>query len=313
MTNKDIPKRKMKRVEQFNAGYTTRPDWINESLYPFKSRYIELAGSLVHYIDEGSGPVLLFLHSVPTWSFIYRNIIKNLKSNFRCIALDYPGFGLSKPSDGFIHTLKNHSEIVRLFIQALELNEVTMMVHDIGGPIGLGVAAMQPERFHALIIADTFGWPLNDYNYPKLERMVKIVGSPFGSVIVDTNLLLRSFLKGIKLRSLSQVEKAAYRGPFAKVSARHSIHNLFRSIGQSDGYLTEVKQGLGHLRVLPALLIFGNEDPTFEAGFMNRFEQIFSRSHSVILKGAGHFTPEEAPDEITSVIKSWWQSLQEQV
>jgi pimeloyl-ACP methyl ester carboxylesterase len=135
--------------------------------------------------------VLLFLHSFPTWSFIYRNIIKNLKSNFRCIALDYPGFGLSKPSDGFIHTLKNHSEM--------------------------------------------------------------------------------------------------------------------------KGYLTEVKQGLGHLRVLPALLIFGNEDPTFEAGFMNRFEQIFSRSHSVILKGAGHFTPEEAPDEITSVIKSWWQSLQEQV
>jgi haloalkane dehalogenase len=143
--------------------------------------------------------------------------------------------------------------------------------------------------------------------------LVKIVGSPFGSVIVDTNLLLRSFLKGIKRRSLSQEEEAAYRGPFAKLSSRHSIHNLFRSIGQSDGYLTEVKQGLAHLRDLPALLIFGDADPTFEAGFMNRFEQIFPRSHSVVLKGAGHFTPEEASDEITSIIKSWWQSLQEQV
>jgi haloalkane dehalogenase len=311
--NKDIPKQRLTMDEQLNANYTKRPDWISESLYPFKSRYIELAGSQVHYIDEGSGPVLLFLHSIPTWSFIYPNMIKNLQDNFRCIALDYLGFGLSKASDGFIHTLKEHSEIVSLFIQALELNEVTMMVHDIGGPIGLGVAGKQPERFRALIIADTFGWPLKEYNYPKLERMVKIISSPFGSVIVDTNLLLRSFLKGIKRRSLSQEEKAAYRGPFAKLCRRHSIHNLFRSIGRSDGYLTEVKQGLAHLRVLPVLLIFGDADPTFEAGFMTRFEQFFPLSRSIIIKGAGHFTPEEAPDEITSAIWSWWQSLQEQV
>jgi haloalkane dehalogenase len=143
--------------------------------------------------------------------------------------------------------------------------------------------------------------------------MVKIMATPFGSVIVDTNLLLRSFLRGIKRRSLSQEGKAAYRGPFANLSWRHPIHNLFRSISHSDGYLAEVKQGLPHLRDLPVLLIFGDADPTFEAGFMYRFEQIFPRSHSVVLKGAGHFTPEEAPEEITSAIRSWWQSLQEQV
>jgi haloalkane dehalogenase len=91
------------------------------------------------------------LYSIPTWSFIYRNMIKNLQHNFRCIALDYLGFGLSMASDGFIHTLKDHSDIVRLFIQALELNEVTMMVHDIGGRIGLGVAGKQSEGFHALV------------------------------------------------------------------------------------------------------------------------------------------------------------------
>jgi haloalkane dehalogenase len=128
--NEDIPKHKVTRDQQLDADYTMRPDWVNESLYPFKSRYIELAGSQVHYIDEGSGPVLLFLHSIPAWSFIYRNMIKNLQDNFRCIALDYPGFGLSKASNDFIHTLKEHSEIVSLFIQVLELTEVTMMVHD---------------------------------------------------------------------------------------------------------------------------------------------------------------------------------------
>jgi haloalkane dehalogenase len=303
--DKDIPKQKLTNDQQLNVDYTFRPDWVNESLYPFKSRYIELAESQVHYIDEGSGPVLLFLHSIPTWSFIYRSMIKNLQDNFRCIALDYPGFGLSKASDGFKHTLKEHSEIVRLFIQALELNGITMMVHDIGGPIGLGVAGKRPELFRALIIADTFGWPLKDYNYPKLERMVKLMATPFGSLIVDTNLLLHSFLKGIKRRSFSQEEKAAYQGPLAKLSKRHPMHNLFRSIVRSDSYLAEVKQGLIHLKDHPVLLIYGDKDPTFDAGFMNRFEQIFSRSHSVVLKGAGHFTPEEAPDEIISAIRSW--------
>jgi len=73
-----------------------------------------------------------------------------------------------------------------------------------------------------------------------------------------------------------------------------------------------VKQGLAHLRGLPVLLIFGGADSTFEAGFMIRFEQFFLLGRSIIIKGAGHFTPEEAPDEITSAIRSWWQSLQEQ-
>ena len=164
-------------------------------------------------------------------------MIKNLRDSFRCIALDYPGFGLSKASNGFIHTLKEHSEIFRLFIETLDLYEVTMMVHDIGGPIGLKVAGIQPERFRALVIADTFAWPLKDYNSQKLELMVKMMGSPIGSLIVDSNLLLRAFLK-IKRRSLLQEEKAAYLGPFAKLSKRHPIHNLFRSIAQSEDYLT---------------------------------------------------------------------------
>jgi haloalkane dehalogenase len=234
-------------------------------------------------------------------------MIKNLRDTFRCIGLDYPGFGLSKASNGFIHTLKEHSEIFRLFIETLDLYEVTMMVHDIGGPIGLKVAGIQPERFRALVIADTFAWPLKDYNSQKLELMVKMMGSPIGSLIVDSNLLLRASLK-IKRSSLSQEEKAAYLGPFAKLSKRHPIHNLFRSIAQSEGYLTEVKQGLGDLRDLSVLLIFGDMDPIFEAGFMNRFERIFPRSSSVVIKGAAHFSLEEAPEEIVKAIRNWWKN-----
>jgi haloalkane dehalogenase len=72
-----------------------RPSWLDARLYPFESRYVEIEGSRVHFVDEGTGPTLLFLHAAPAWSFIYRNFIVELRGRFRCVALDYPGFGLS--------------------------------------------------------------------------------------------------------------------------------------------------------------------------------------------------------------------------
>jgi haloalkane dehalogenase len=77
-----------------------RPPWVDHELFPFTSRFIDVGGHTVHYIDEGSGPTLLFLHGNPTWSFVYRDVIRQLRDQFRCVALDYPGFGLSSPGPG---------------------------------------------------------------------------------------------------------------------------------------------------------------------------------------------------------------------
>src|SRR5919201_3930306 len=119
-TNNGTLKQKLTADRHLVANYAKRPAWVDEKLYLFKSRYIELAGSQVHYIDEGSGHVILFLHSISNWSFFYHNMIKNLRDTFRCIALDYPGFGLSNASNGFIHTLKEHSEIFRPCTETLD-------------------------------------------------------------------------------------------------------------------------------------------------------------------------------------------------
>ncbi|MGH8007539.1 MAG: alpha/beta fold hydrolase [Candidatus Binatia bacterium] len=146
-----------------------RPRWLDESLYPFQSRYLEWPDCRVHYVDEGAGPALLFLHPAPAWSFFYRNFITGLQDRFRCIALDYPGFGFSTASPGYGYTLPEHSAIVERFITTLNLADLTMMVHDSGGPIGLRVAGLHPGRFQALILTDTFGWPLS--GYPKVVRV----------------------------------------------------------------------------------------------------------------------------------------------
>jgi haloalkane dehalogenase len=94
---------------------TLTPGWIPRDLYPFESCYADVDGARVHYVDEGSGPPLLLLHGNPTWSFLYRDLIEELKDRFRCIALDYPGFGLSKAPPNYSYTPAEHASVVEGF------------------------------------------------------------------------------------------------------------------------------------------------------------------------------------------------------
>ncbi len=122
----------MQANEQSGSMARPRPSWLPRDLYPFEDRYIGLDGCHVHYADEVEGPVLLLLHGNSTYSFLYRNIIKGLRDRFRCIAPDYPGFGLSIPRKGYSFRPEEHSKIVQRLVLALDLSGVTVVVHDWG-------------------------------------------------------------------------------------------------------------------------------------------------------------------------------------
>jgi haloalkane dehalogenase len=285
-----------------------RPSWLDDRLYPFESRYVEIDGSRVHYVDEGTGPTLLFLHPGPAWSFIYRNFIIGLRDRFRCVALDYPGFGLSTAQEGYGYTLAEHSKIVEKFIQRLELSEITMMVHDSGGPIGLSVAIRRPDLFKAFVLTDTFGWALSDHN-PSVARMLKFVSGPvFGFFNQTFNLLpwiVATF--GARRRKLSKEERAAYTKAFPTRASRRRIQTLFRDLYAEEDYMREVEQGLTqHLKDLPVLLMYGENDAAVRAGFMSRFEGIFPYHRSVLIRGEQHFPHEGAPEEMVAAIEDWW-------
>jgi haloalkane dehalogenase len=285
-----------------------RPSWLDEQLYPFESRYVEVDGNRVHYVDEGTGPTLLFLHAGPAWSFIYRNFILGLRDRFRCVALDYPGFGLSTAWEGYGYTLAEHSDIVEKFIQRLDLSEVTMMVHDAGGPIGLGIAVRRPDLFKTLILTDTFGWALSDHN-PSVVRMLKFVSGPvFGFFNQTSNLLpwiVATF--AARRRKLSKAERTAYTKAFPTRASRRRILTLFRDLYVQEGYMREVELGLKQqLKDLPVLLMYGENDAVRKAGFMTRFEEIFPNHRSVVIKGEQHFPHEGAPEEMIAAIREWW-------
>ncbi|MFD6455474.1 alpha/beta fold hydrolase, partial [Nocardia sp. NPDC060220] len=138
-----------------------RPGWVDDELFPFESRFVEIDGHTVHYVDEGSGPTLLLLHGNPTWSFLWRDVIGALRGDFRCVALDYPGFGLSSPRPGYRFLPEEHAAVVTGFVDALGLEGVTLVGQDWGGMIGLAVAQRRPGVFDRLVLANTWAWPVN--------------------------------------------------------------------------------------------------------------------------------------------------------
>jgi haloalkane dehalogenase len=288
-----------------SATASERPAWLPASLFPFESHFQDVDGCCVHYIDEGDGPTLLLLHGNPTYSLLYRKIVAQLRGRFRCVALDYPGFGLSTAAAGYDYRPESHSRVVEHFAAALDLHELTIMVQDWGGPIGLGLAGRRPELVRALIIGNTWAWPTDA---PSTVRFSKLMGSAVGQFAIERlNLFVRVILPGgVKRSKLAPEVLAAYRGPFLRPESRGPVALFPKEILDSHAYLAEVESGLAGLRERPCLIVWGDRDVAFKAAERERFEATFVRHRTHILHGAGHYIQEDAGEEIALAVRAWW-------
>ncbi len=295
----------------FKQEVTQRPQWLDEQLYPFQGRFVEIDGNRIHYIDEGSGPIVFFLHPGIGWSFIYRDSIKDLRSQFRCITPDLPGFGLSPAAPGHTHTLTGDSLLVERFIQALGLRDVTMFGHDVTGAIALGVVGRRPEWFRAVILGPSFVWPLKQY--AGVYRFVQLTGSSlFRFLGVNFNFLLEYTLRNVTKKPKQPFpaqEKRAYRVPMADRALRRYPHDLFKSAARSHDYLADLEQRLSALKEMPALLIFGDQDGLLKLGWLARLEGIFPRHRSIVMQGCHHFPQEYDAAGVATAIRSFWHEM----
>jgi haloalkane dehalogenase len=250
----------------------------------------------VHYVDEGDGPVLLFLPGAPNWSFFYRRFVDALRDEFRCVAVDYPGFGLSLVDPGQTPTVPGLSRFVERFIQTLGLRDVILVAGDAGGPIGLGVAARHPGWFAGLVLAGTFGWPLTEY--PKVRRMLRLSGSLIVRLLQERFNLLLSY--SARSFPMSSAEREAYLAPYTTRAARRNPVLLLADLAGNDAYMAEIEQALQtRLDHLPVLLLWGD---------LPRFQRILPGAHTLTLPGAHHFPFAEAPDEMVAEIRRWWRA-----
>jgi haloalkane dehalogenase len=272
-------------------------------LFPFESRFFESSVGKIHYIDEGSGPPIVFFHGNPTWSFLYRDIIKELKDSFRCIAADYPGFGLSVHPNGYGYTPAEHSRVIGELVDNLSLNDFVVMGQDWGGPIGLKIACDRADSVRGVVLGNTWFWPADRLTMTFFSR---VMSSRFMQrQIRQKNFFVERIYPTGHTRKPSQQVMDHYRKTQPTPEARTGAAVFPKEIVGSTPLLEElwncVPQRLGSK---PALLVWGMKDFGFRPRiFIPRIRSVFSNIKLVELPDARHYIQEDAPEEIAHAIR----------
>lgn len=286
------------------------PSWLDTTMYPFTFRSLQTDGGQLHYIDEGQGPVVLFVHGTPSWSFEFRDVIKSLSGRYRCIAVDHMGFGLSDKPANYAYTLDSHKRNLQALIAHLQLQHFTIVVHDFGGPIGLSVAADMPERIDSLILANT--WCFSVEQEPEFKRMRAILGSPLLPFLYKYfNFSAKYILPaafGEKSRLTKEIHQH-YLRPFGKASERQGTIGFARALLRDQAWFEAVGRALGRLQNTPALILWGMQDTFVTEKFLDKVNGYFPRAEVVRYPDAGHFVLEEKSVLATAAIEQFLRKV----
>ncbi|MDR3436596.1 alpha/beta fold hydrolase [Telmatospirillum sp.] len=298
----------------------TRSDATFGGSFPYTPRFTAAPGFHMHYVDEGprEAGVVLCLHGEPTWGYLFRRLIPVLSTTHRVVVPDHMGFGKSDTPQDRAYWLQDHIDNLERFVLALDLDDITLVMHDFGGPVGMGLAARHPNRVHRVV--STNG-PTPFGQADLMERVTANAGvSPWfqwiakaeadGSLEAVLGQLGFNILSTLKLNGfennaiITDTWLDAYGSPFA------SPASCLGAIGWAKGFATgahrfeEPDAAAGRaIRARPALAIWGEADRTLHAEhFLPLFTQLFPTAPVHRLAGVGHYCLEDAPDEIGGLI-----------
>lgn len=271
-------------------------------LFPFESRWFSSSVGPVHYIDEGSGRPLVLMHGNPDWSFLYRKIVAGLRERFRCIAMDYPGFGLSVHPTDYGYTAAEHAAVCRELVEHLDLQDAVLMGQDWGGPIGLDIASRLPERFTGLLMANTWFWPADDLLSNAFSLLLST--PPLQALITRRNLFVTTLMKRTLRARLSEAEFDHYIHVVPTVQSRRGIAEFPRQIRAARPWMAELEQRVrSTLAGKPMVLVSGEKDPAFgRRSVLDRWQATFPAARVIRLPEAGHYVQEDDPDAIIEAL-----------
>lgn len=271
--------------------------------FPFQPHYVEVNGLRIHYIDEGQGQVVLCLHGEPSWSYLYRKMIPILSRNHRVLAMDFVGFGRSdKFTERSEYSYQMHYDTVVGFINALGLEQITVVVQDWGGLIGLTVASEMPERFARLVIMNT-GLPTGDE--PMGRGFMRWREFAASSTDLPIGLVIQN---GTANRELKPEILTAYESPFPDVTykAGAMAFPLLVPIRPDDPGAAEMRRARAALSKWhkPVLVMFSDKDPITRGGdiFFRAIIPSAKDQPEIVIHDAGHFLQEDKGEEIAQHI-----------
>lgn len=283
--------------------------------WPFRAHFDHASGFAMHFIDEGRGPdTLLLLHGEPTWAYLFRHQIAEWSQSSRVIAVDHMGFGKSATPQDRTYWLQDHIDNLERFVLARDLRELTLVMHDFGGPVGMGLAIRHPARVKRIISvngptplgqpdlierltanadsAPWFRWISKAHDDGTLEA---VLGQ------LDYNILSTLKLNGFERNEIiTETWLDAYRAPFP--TPAHAAGAIGWAKGFATGmhrFETPSAEVAAKISKKPALALWGMADRTLQAAqFLPLFQQAFPQGELRRIWRAGHYSPEDAPAEV---------------
>ena len=282
-----------------------RPSWLPESVWPFQSSTLKVDGSRIAVTEVGQGPVLLFVHT-GFWSFVWRDVILRLSPNFRCICFDAPGTGQSDRLPSRSISLDMASRALTAVIEALHLSDITLVVHDLGGPSGIAGAARVSDRIRGLCAVNAFAWKPHGTPF---RGMLSIMGSAvIREFDVLTGILPRITAGPFGVgRNMDSASRQAFYAGIGRQGVR-AFHGYLRDARKSGAIYERLDDALtGPFRRLPVITIFGERNDPL--GFQPSWKHLFRDARQVVVAKGNHFPMCDDPDLVASSIREYHRDL----
>jgi len=282
--------------------------------YPFESNFLRLGALKYHYLDEGQGDPVVMLHGNPSWSFYYRDLVKELRDAYRVVVPDHIGCGLSdKPADsGYSFTLKQRVDDLEALLNQLDIKaNITLVVHDWGGMIGMAFATRYPERIARLVILNTAAFHLpENKTFPAALRICR--DTQFGAFLVQGfNLFARvAAFVGCKRKPMPVELRKAYCAPYDSWQSRVATLRFVQDIPlqESDpGYalVSEVAENLQQFADLPICICWGEKDFVFDRHFLDEWKRRLPKARVHSFADCGHYILEDAKEDVIPIIRNF--------
>lgn len=293
----------------------TIKDETFEGTFPFPPHYYLVQGFAMHFVDEGRGEPIVMVHGDPTWGYLYRHFIPALAQNHRCIVPDHLGMGKSDvPEDPSLYRLEQRVAHLEALLLHLDLRDITLVVHDWGGPVGLGFATRHPERIKRLVLLNT--WAFAPWPGGPFPRLLDLIRSPRGEAFVlQKNGYLEPALVGTTFHAdaLTGPVLQAYRAPFPTPASRLAMVWWSRDIPVSEADVSyaemkRIENALPLFSHTPLLLIWGMQDPVLSPAVLRRWQQLYPHARLHEIEDASHFLQEDAHDRIVVCIEEFLQT-----
>lgn len=286
------------------------------ALYPFESRLHSIGRWSYHYLDEGEGEPVVMVHGNPTWSFYYRNLVKGLRNQYRCLVPDHMGCGLSEKPKRYDYTLERHIINIEDWLEGVlpppgwNGGRINMIVHDWGGPIGLGYAARHPERIRRLVVLNS--WAFASGTVPQRIRMCRwpVVGE---YMVRRMNLFAVKAAELCTVKPLDPLVRKYYLMPYNSWNNRIGINGFVRDIPLEPStptrrLLGQIEKNLSTFSGIPVLIQWGMKDWCFTSSFLNQWKRNFTGAEVDEYPDAGHYVVEDALPKMLPRLRGFLES-----